>query len=157
MFINAPIGSKSIKRWYRVSESGGISYSSCDLTLYYSDVELSLSGLSENNLTLRKYENGNWIDKGGTVNASGNFVELTGVSQSELSGDWAFADANDSSLPVELISFVAKGGDTNVTLQWTTASELENQGFIIQRSNQKEKGYYEIESYLDNNELKRRW
>ncbi len=39
-----------------------------------------------------------------------------------------------SLVPVELTSFSAEASDNNVILSWTTATELNNQGFEIQRS-----------------------
>jgi hypothetical protein len=153
--LNAPGGSKSIKRWYRISESVGLDYGDdATLRLYYSTDEFDLSNIiSESGLTLWKYETGSWVNKGGTVSTESNYVELTGVTQSELSGDWAFANASDNPLPVELISFTTNGEDEQISLHWTTASEIENLGYIIQRSNNKENGYQEIDSYAYNNDL----
>ncbi len=41
---------------------------------------------------------------------------------------------DDSSLPVELISFYAEKNDNGITLNWKTASETNNKGFEIQRT-----------------------
>lgn len=38
-------------------------------------------------------------------------------------------------IPVELTSFTAKSDNNSVTLNWTTATELNNSGFQIERSN----------------------
>ena len=38
------------------------------------------------------------------------------------------------SLPVELSSFTANAGDGQVTLEWTTASEINNDAFLLERS-----------------------
>ncbi|KAA3615742.1 MAG: T9SS C-terminal target domain-containing protein [Calditrichaeota bacterium] len=40
---------------------------------------------------------------------------------------------SDSSLPVELVSFLANFGDGQILLTWKTASEINNLGFIIMR------------------------
>ncbi|MEJ2055778.1 MAG: FlgD immunoglobulin-like domain containing protein, partial [Calditrichaceae bacterium] len=60
----------------------------------------------------------------------------------------------DFSLPVELQSFTAKAGNGKVELNWTTASEIDNAGFAILRSLQKENEYEEIDSYRTNDALK---
>ncbi len=60
---------------------------------------------------------------------------------------------NDTSLPVELTSFTANASDSKVTLRWSTASEVNNQGFAILRSNDKESAYNEIDSYVNNSDL----
>ena len=51
-------------------------------------------------------------------------------------------DKGEATLPVELSSFVAEGGDGKATLQWTTESEVGNLGFHIYRSLEEE-GVYE--------------
>src|SRR5690606_26440652 len=38
-------------------------------------------------------------------------------------------------VPVELTAFTAAANDLNVTLNWTTATELNNSGFQVERSN----------------------
>ena len=40
----------------------------------------------------------------------------------------------DSPLPVELTSFIASAKDDNILLKWTTATEVNNYGFEIERS-----------------------
>ena len=53
----------------------------------------------------------------------------------------------DSSLPVELISFKAVGSYRRVSLSWTTASEINNLGFEIYRSEAENGAYQLIASY----------
>jgi hypothetical protein len=64
-----------------------------------------------------------------------------------------FGTSSDASLPVELISFTAKPGNKQVELNWSTASELENIGFLILRSLDKDADYAEIDSYKQNSDL----
>lgn len=58
----------------------------------------------------------------------------------------------DCALPVELSSFTVENLNGNVVLNWTTESEIENQGFLIER---RELGddWQEIASYLTNADL----
>ena len=80
------------------------------------------------------------------------------------SGDWTAygsrtfgsvnTDQNDSSLPVELSLWTAQSKSGNVFLNWTTDSEIENLGFIIERKGQNQKSYQEIASYLSYDALK---
>lgn len=51
----------------------------------------------------------------------------------------------DDQVPVELSSFTASANDDNVTLSWTTATETNNQGFQIERSNE---GEFESVGYV---------
>ncbi len=73
-------------------------------------------------------------------------LEGSGTKYSDFS--WAvFSDdtpgtpnsdgANDQSLPVELSTWTATSTKGLVILSWTTESEVENQGFIIERRNSK--------------------
>lgn len=72
--------------------------------------------------------NGIW----GTDNGSGNVSGVV-VPASSLYRTWTLSDYT-SPLPVELSSFVSKCLDNKVVLQWETSSELNNDYFIIERS-----------------------
>ncbi len=71
-----------------------------------------------------------------------------------LSGGPYHTTLADGSLPVELVSFSAEAGNEKVTLTWQTASELNNQGFVLLRSTQKEGPFEEIDSYEYNAQLR---
>jgi len=73
-------------------------------------------------------------------------LDQTGVSP-------AFS-GHDESLPVELSSFVALAGNNRVNLQWVTQSEVNNQGFILERAAFKDGVYEEVTSYRYNPALK---
>jgi len=65
-----------------------------------------------------------------------------------------FSSIGDFTLPVELTSFTAKAGDGQVVLRWNTASEINNQGFVILRSTNQAGFYKEQDTYTANNDLK---
>lgn len=56
-------------------------------------------------------------------------------------------NGSDQSLPVSLSSFTAKAGDSKVTLTWITESEVDNLGFILERSQSQNGEYQVIASY----------
>ncbi len=92
-----------------------------------------------------------------SLSASG----IDGAFSSTPTGVWDAVDVGspgnifgDASLPVELASFTANAGNGSVTLQWRTASEVENQGFIILRSEQRDGDYNELASYVNDPALK---
>jgi hypothetical protein len=60
----------------------------------------------------------------------------------------------DVSLPVELSSFRAYGQDGRVKLIWITESEMDNLGFILERSLKKNEEYIQIASYESMESLK---
>ncbi|MBL7136330.1 MAG: T9SS type A sorting domain-containing protein [Candidatus Marinimicrobia bacterium] len=62
---------------------------------------------------------------------------------------------DDASLPVELSSFTAENRSGGVLLEWSTESEIENLGFILERRYSKLEigNWEEIASYLSNTAL----
>jgi len=68
-------------------------------------------------------------------------------------------DGEDVSLPVEITVFKAENQSGYVILQWTTESETENLGFIIQRKitvgaiHESPSEWLQIASYIDNKSL----
>ena len=84
-----------------------------------------------------------------------------GAFSSTPTGVWNAVDIGspgnlfgDATLPVELTSFTAKAGDRFVTLRWSTASELDNQGYAIIRSLEKKGDYEQIDSWETNPALR---
>jgi hypothetical protein len=72
---------------------------------------------------------GEWIRMGSIVNGSSRSITLTTNSFS----DWTVSD-QDAPLPVTLTSFTGKSTQYGNQLNWTTSSEVNNQGFSIERS-----------------------
>jgi hypothetical protein len=66
---------------------------------------------------------------GGIVNGSLRSISLTTNSFS----DWTVSD-QDAPLPVTLTSFTGKATQFGNQLNWTTSSEVNNQGFNVERS-----------------------
>jgi len=102
------------------------------LRFYYDESELA--GIPEANLTLFNSPvglNNTWSPSGGVLNTSGNYLELLNLPS--LSPFWTFADIN-APLPVELTSFTANVSENGVSLNWTTATETNNSGWNIERS-----------------------
>ena len=60
----------------------------------------------------------------------------------------------DLSLPVELISFNAENSPGGVLLTWSTASETENLGYIIERKKHDQDTWIHINDYLHSSALK---
>jgi len=60
----------------------------------------------------------------------------------------------DNPLPVKLSTFKAIPGNQNVTLQWTTASEVNNKGFMVYRSQHATDNYQILDTYETNKALK---
>ena len=132
-------GNEGIMRQYRIlpANNSGLN---ATLRFYYDESELN--GIAESDLALFKSPDGtnSWKNNGGTVNATDNYVELAGIGSFSY---WTLADVGHP-LPVELISFTAIPDGKFVTLNWTTASELNNRGWDIERRiENKENGFSE--------------
>jgi len=80
-------------------------------------------------------DEGNNTDGIGSITA----VNLTNFSQFILT-----SDDEDNSLPVLLCYFTAATQDSNIILKWQTATELNNLGFAIFRSEEREGKYIKI-------------
>ena len=107
--------------------------------------------------------NGNWV--GGYVPDDASSAGDPASTDSEVltkyyeysSSVWLQASKNpngsDYSLPVELTSFSADPTrDGNILLQWETASEIDNLGFILERKTDIEH-WFEIANYVTHPEL----
>jgi len=62
------------------------------------------------------------------------FAFVDGVSTNITSGGTLIIDTSKTPLPVELTSFASSVYKNNVTLNWSTSSEINNSGFDIERS-----------------------
>ncbi len=60
----------------------------------------------------------------------------------------------DASLPVELCSFTARQASHNIILEWTTETEMDNLGFILERRYSATETWVKIASYQTFDQLK---
>ena len=86
------------------------------------------------------------------------YVEVFDGNNTITSPTWSFiTEVEDSSLPVFLSSFTGVRTEKGIYLEWVVESELENAGFIIEKSPGLENGSFsEIASYVYMDELKGR-
>jgi len=126
---HAAPGDQAIKRVYQITPSN--SPSNATLVFHYDDSELT--GQTESELELFKSSDGStWAEQSAsTINTTDNTITLTGIDAFSY---WTAAPSGtDASLPVELSSFTAESEHANIILKWSTESEIENLGFVIQR------------------------
>jgi hypothetical protein len=91
-----------------------------------------------------------WIDIGGRVEYGNLVSEVAFDSLSQF----AIGSIIDDPLPVELTEFKLTPKANGVLAEWKTASELDNLGFILSRSEQAGGTYQQIASYLSHSSLK---
>lgn len=89
-----------------------------------------------NELTIvKRVSGGDWFCPGIHEIPTGNVVSPI-LHRSGVSGfsNFGFAGGANNALPITLISFAASCDGSDVTVDWTTASELNNQEFYIEES-----------------------
>lgn len=69
---------------------------------------------------------------------SGSYTFVSPIGPILTRFDVVIDDAQNNPLPVELVSFSGRMQDDDVQLKWRTATELQNFGFYVQRSADKE-------------------
>jgi hypothetical protein len=118
--------------YWVINVTGGSGYT-YDISLYYDDALLGTIA-SESNARLAKKQtgvNGTWVNYStSTPNTTANTITMTGLNSfSEFT-----LNDNVDPLPVEWISFTGKKVFDNVELSWTTATEINNSHFEVERS-----------------------
>ncbi len=73
------------------------------------------------------------LNSGGSLFVSFAIVVGTNLADLQATADAAILKFNGTILPVELSSFSAQVSNGNVLLNWTTETEINNQGFEIER------------------------
>lgn len=119
----------TVDRFWYMNNAGA----TADITFSYSALEQAASG--NLNMRAQKWQtlsNGWELPTPGQSNPGAGSVLVPGVVN--LNGIWAIA-SEISPLPVELLSFDAiPESDNSVNCLWTTASEINSDHFVVQRS-----------------------
>jgi hypothetical protein len=85
------------------------------------------------------------------------YVEVSDGFNTVTGPIWSFTTQEDNPLPIFLSSFTASRTELGIRLEWTVESEIENAGFIIEKSRSSENGLFtKIASYEYMEELKGR-
>lgn len=127
-----------VDRFWKIDVNGYTANPTASLIFTYRDEEWNTSGSSRNtiteaNLQAQRWAGGIWHPPLGSVNTTANTVTVSGIS---TFSPWTLVD-NDYILPIKLLSFDARWFDKNnkrVILDWKTASETNNDYFLIERS-----------------------
>ncbi|PJJ52877.1 T9SS type A sorting domain-containing protein [Hymenobacter chitinivorans] len=95
-----------------------------------SEFNTAPNNITEGRLRLQRWNGSAWESPQGNVSVPNN--TLTSDLQNTY-GIFTGADQNNP-LPVELREFTAQAKETDAVLSWTTASELNNEGFFVEVS-----------------------
>ncbi len=127
-------GMVSINRSWTISQSGSAPASGRDLTLTWDSGDDN--GLDMTKAVVWKNDGSGWSSatnlSGTDASGSGGIRAITVNGVTSFS-KWTVSDAANP-LPVELSSFTGIAGKDGVELKWTTASELNNLGWDVERA-----------------------
>ncbi len=127
-------GMVSINRNWTISQSGSAPAAGRDLTLTWDSGDNN--GLNMTKAVVWKNDGSSWSSatnlSGTDASGSGGIQSITVNGVTSFSKWTVSDDANP--LPVELSSFSGIAGKDGVELKWTTASELNNLGWDVERA-----------------------
>lgn len=123
-------GNNSILRYFDITPAVDVALNG-SIVFHYTTAELS--GQAEDSLKIYKSTDGGttWTKQTTTVNMAANTLTTSGITSFSR---WTASNKVSAPLPVEFLSFNAKINDKVVELTWQTASEINNDYFIIERS-----------------------
>lgn len=138
----------TVDRWWKVDLNNYTTLPVSTQIFKYSDADLNVGGntlLTESNIQAQFWDPtasgglGGWrapdyFSGTNSSNVANNTLTITNVNKS---GPWALHDGvsgGNSPLPITLVDFKGNCNADNVTVNWTTASETNNDYFEVQRS-----------------------
>lgn len=137
-------GISADKYWSLTNPSPALTYTLIlDLTPISGITNISTLQLLRRSTDTDVWEN---VNEYGYVNFDfkGNFMIASNLFDF---GEFAIGTLGDNPLPVELTAFTANATDAKVTLVWETASERDNQGFMLKRATSESGPFETIADY----------
>ncbi|CAN5421596.1 hypothetical protein BH23BAC1_BH23BAC1_27040 [soil metagenome] len=121
-------GNESILRYFQILPQN----TDINATMIFRYFTAELNGISELDMELFQSPaiEGPWVAQGGVVNAESNFITRAFVNDFQF---WTAA-SNANPLPVDLISFSGEVKENKAVLEWKTATETNNEGFLVEKS-----------------------
>jgi len=136
---NAITPAQSMQRYWKIKKDSALTFTNTSINFQYlpEDFNIDFFELTdESTMVVGKYD-ASWSfptitarDPGG--NNDGGNITISGITSFS---DFTMAKS-ETALPVELTSFTASVRNNSVLLNWTTATELNNYGFEIERTAQ---------------------
>lgn len=122
----------SFIRYFDINKIGGSAITSGFVTLTYSANDIVNKG---SELRIAKTDGANWMDLGGTgTGDNSGTIKSTNSFTTFSSFSLASSNAAFNPLPVSLTSYNGVVKQDGNLLSWTTVSEVNNKGFVIERT-----------------------
>ncbi len=129
-----------VDRFWIIDAAGYITKPTTSITFYYSDNDWNGVGntIIESSLFAQRFNFsintwGDWYGPFGTADIINNTVSTGSINPSDFYKSWTLVNES-SPLPIELLSFNAHLIENKVELKWSTASEINNDYFTIEKS-----------------------
>jgi hypothetical protein len=142
--VNAPLNNVSLIEYWQVDRIAGSG--DANLTLHWENA--TNSGITDcPDLTIARWNGASWDERPGTASGTCSGAGTGSVvSNAAITAFSPFTFGSKSSLinplPIELITFSANQNENKVDLHWTTASEINNDYFTIEKT----KDFFSYES-----------
>ncbi|MCB0284239.1 MAG: T9SS type A sorting domain-containing protein [Calditrichae bacterium] len=142
--IGAGLNHISTVEYWTVSNPGGTGAS---ITLHWEDASDGVDQ-TRNDIVVAQLVGSTWTNRGGST--SGGLDAPGKVTSNEISGTFSTTNFTlasttaDNSLPVEMAAFEATPDFDKVTINWKTASEVENLGFNIYRKSAIDENWIQV-------------
>jgi hypothetical protein len=128
---NSQVFSQRANMSWTLSTANSFACSSCSLKVQGSGIP-GIVQISDLNISLsNSVAGGAYAAPGGTT--TNPQVNRTGLTQTTLANTFYFASTSNSPMPIELTSFTGSISGSVVTLNWATATEVDNHGFNVER------------------------
>ncbi|MDD5571939.1 MAG: T9SS type A sorting domain-containing protein, partial [Bacteroidales bacterium] len=124
-------GFKSILRYYDITPTNN---TGLNATLHFIYFDNELNGQTEENFSLYRSTNtgSTWLWMGASAtDYTSDYVEQTSLTRFSR---WTLSNEVSNPLPIELLSFQGVYENKKVNLYWSTAAEINNDYFTIERS-----------------------
>jgi hypothetical protein len=128
--VNPPDPTKAINREWDVAE-GTAGGSIAVLKFQFNSADANSGFTFSGAYDVGHYEGSVWIGKPATITGITDPYTINVTGMTSFS---PFGVGNQGAMPVELSSFTSNVIERNVKLDWTTATEINNSGFEIQRT-----------------------
>jgi hypothetical protein len=134
---NTPAGladaTKAINRTWTITPV--TTPATADVAFGYNTADANAACIPANGMQLMSYTGSAWgVAKTSVTPSVGNGTDFQVAYSGVSFASTTFTLTNAAQIPVELMTFKGHTQGTNNVLQWATASELNNQEFVIERS-----------------------
>jgi hypothetical protein len=100
--------------------------------------ESKIKSIDPDTLKFAKYDGANWVDEPAAITASttssGYISSNSALNLNDLYVTFGTTNENSNPLPISLTNFNVKESNNRVLINWTTASEINNDYFTLEKS-----------------------